>query len=208
MAQYRIEGREEGSNRRVELTVDADSVAAADRVARGRGVTPIRIEIDEDPLGPHAHNRQEAAAPGRAGVVGMDVAEEREIWTGTPSQWSNFPWFVACILLIPIPIAIWKALVVATTRYTLTTQRLRLRRGVFSRVFDEIEVYRIKDSTVRQSLVQRFVGLGTIDLVTSDRTHPTFTLTHVKGFEEVQSMIRTQTEAVRKSRGVREIDME
>ena len=205
--QFRVFGLEEGSGKPVEIIVQASSVGEADRIARGRGCTPRRIEVDEDTMGPGVAAREELAASKGAGF-GVNPAEEKEVWRGNPSQWSNLPVFLLCILIIPIPYATWRVIVTACTSYGLTTQRLKMSRGVFNRVFDEVEIYRIKDSTVRQTLLQRLVGIGTIDLVTSDRTHPTLTMTHIPAFREVQAMIRTQTEASRRARGVREIDMD
>ncbi|MBL0920600.1 MAG: PH domain-containing protein [Phycisphaerales bacterium] len=205
--QFRVFGLEEGSGKPVEIIVQAASVGEADRIARGRGCTPRRIEVDEDTMGPGVAAREELAASHGAGI-GVNPAEEKDVWRGGPSQWSNLPAFLLCILLIPIPYAIWRAIVTACTSYALTTQRLKKSEGVFNRRFDEIEIYRIKDSTVRQTLLQRIVGIGTIDLVTSDRTHPTLTMAHIPAFREVQGMIRTQTEASRRARGVREIDMD
>ena len=62
------------------------------------------------------------------------MTDERIEWTGSPSQWQNFWWFVAALLLIPIPWTIWKWLEVRSTVYTLTDQRLKFTRGVFSKV--------------------------------------------------------------------------
>ena len=41
----------------------------------------------------------------------MASTSERIEWTGTPSQWQNLGWFLSCLLLVPIPWAIWRWLV-------------------------------------------------------------------------------------------------
>ena len=62
------------------------------------------------------------------------MAEEKLIWSGSPSQVINIPVFVLCVLLIwlvvPLFIILWKWLVIRTTRYELTTERLRTRYGM------------------------------------------------------------------------------
>jgi hypothetical protein len=35
------------------------------------------------------------------------VIDEHGVWSGGPSQWQNFWAWVACILVIPIPWALW-----------------------------------------------------------------------------------------------------
>ena len=76
------------------------------------------------------------------------MADERTEWTGTPSQMQNLGWFIACLLLIPIPWAIWRWMVTRNTVYTLTDQRLSIRRGVFNRVTEDLELYRVREFAV------------------------------------------------------------
>ena len=35
------------------------------------------------------------------------TGSEREVWSGTPSQWQNLWAWVACVLIVPIPWALW-----------------------------------------------------------------------------------------------------
>lgn len=63
-------------------------------------------------------------------------------------------------------------LVLKTTSYGFTNQRLEYTRGIFNRRRDQIEIVRIRDITTNRSLVQRLLGLGTIQLDTVDRSHP------------------------------------
>lgn len=133
--------------------------------------------------------------------------EERTVWRGTPSQWGNILWFLACLLLIPIPFALWRWLDTRSTVYTLTDQRLTLRSGVLSRSTDDIELYRIKDTRLEQGVLQRLVGLGTIVLVTSDTSMPTLLLPNIAGAEAVREQIRLHVERRRDAKGVREMDL-
>src|SRR5688572_6675105 len=105
------------------------------------------------------------------------MAEETPILTFTPSLWSRAGVFAICILLcvlvVPIFIAVWVYLTVKYTRYELSSERLRITTGVLSRVTSNLELYRITDLTVSQTFWQRLVGIGNIELVTTDRTTPT-----------------------------------
>jgi len=56
------------------------------------------------------------------------------------------------------------------TRYTLTSERLIITKGILSKSVDEIELFRIKDSKLKQSLLDRIVGLGTISVTSTDAT--------------------------------------
>lgn len=137
------------------------------------------------------------------GVAGAERIE----WSGTPSQWQNLWAFVLCVLLIPIPWAIWRWLVTRTTRYTLTDQRLKSTHGVFNRVTDDLELYRVKDTRFQQSFWQRMVGIGNIVLSTSDATTPEVVLADIRGADAVRETIRRLVEIRRDAKRVRELDL-
>ena len=44
----------------------------------------------------------------RSRYLGPEVPKEELIWKGSPSQVLNFWWWVSCLLVIPIPFALWK----------------------------------------------------------------------------------------------------
>ena len=104
------------------------------------------------------------------------MAEERELWRGTPSQLVNLGWYILWLLLfwlvIPLFILLWQWLVIRNTVYELTSERLKLRSGVLNKHLDEVELYRVRDYKLEQPFFQRLFGLGNIVLQTSDRSHP------------------------------------
>lgn len=137
----------------------------------------------------------------------IKIGPEEQIWVGRPSQWVNIVPFLLCVLIIPIPYAIWRWLEIRCTRYTLTTQRFRYTHGVLNRRHDDLELYRVKDVTVKEPLIQRVVGLGTVRLVTSDATTPEMRIPAIKEPLVVLEAIREQVETLRRARGVREFDV-
>lgn len=135
------------------------------------------------------------------------VSTEAHIWQGSPSQWTNFVPFLLCVLIIPIPWAIYRWLKVKCTNFRLSTQRLRIETGILSRDYDDLEIYRVKDITLTQPFIQRIVGLGTIRLITSDVSHPTVDLAAIADPQVVRDLIRDTVEKMRRERGVRELDI-
>ena len=132
---------------------------------------------------------------------------EQEVWSGAPSQWQNLGWWLSCALILPIPYALWRWLVVRNTRYALTNQRLKSSRGVFNRVTDDLELYRIKDTRFEQSVWQRVVGIGDIELNTSDTTTPLVRLGNIQHAEKVRDTLRGLVEKRRDAKRVRELDL-
>lgn len=135
------------------------------------------------------------------------ISDESILWEGSPSQWQNFGWWLSCILVLPIPIAIWKALITRNFKISLTGQRLRIRSGIFSKHNEYVELYRIKDWTLSEPLLQRIFGSGSVNILSSDRTAPELRLAWIKGALEFVEKLRNAVEAVRDKKRVRELDM-
>jgi uncharacterized Zn finger protein (UPF0148 family) len=75
--------------------------------------------------------------------------------------------------------------------YELTTERLFIEKvGMISTKRDEIELYKIKDVTIKQGLKEKLGGFGDIEIQSSDKTHPTLTLKRIKDPNEIKEAIR------------------
>ncbi|MEO8161402.1 MAG: PH domain-containing protein [Arenimonas sp.] len=136
------------------------------------------------------------------------MSDEQVVWQGNPSQWQNFGWFALCLLLIPIPWAIWKWLETRNTIYTLTDQRLKFTRGVLSKTTEDLELYRVRDTKFQQGVWERMFGLGEIELFTTDETTTTVRLPFIRDAESVREKIRGLVEARRDAKRVRYLDAE
>lgn len=136
------------------------------------------------------------------------MTDERIEWSGHPSQWQNLGWFLLCLLIIPIPFALWKWLETRNTLYTLTDQRLKFTRGVFSKTTEDLELYRVRDTKFEQSLFERMVGLGAIELYSTDETSPMIRLPYIAGADAVREKIRALVESRRDAKRVRYLDTE
>ena len=89
------------------------------------------------------------------------------------------------------------------TRYALSEDRLFLSVGFFRIKDEEILLYRIRDISTSRSLWQRIFGVGTITVVSSDKTAPTLLLKNVKNPLDVKEMLHQQVEKVKIQRRIR-----
>ena len=128
------------------------------------------------------------------------------LWQDRPSPLMHLGLYLSCVLLLPLPLALWRYLQAHTTYYTLTGERLICQQGVLHRTSDEVELYRIKDYTIVSPLLYRWFGLADLVLMTSDQTHPTLVLRGITDAHAVKELIRQQVEILRVQKGVREID--
>lgn len=136
------------------------------------------------------------------------MTEETIVWTRHPSQWQNIGWFLACLLLVPIPFAIWKWLETRNTIYSLSDQRLKFTRGVLTKTTEDLELYRVRDTKFEQGFFERLVGLGSIQLFTTDESSPDIVLPYIADAEAVREKIRGLVEARRDAKRVRFLETE
>ncbi len=82
-----------------------------------------------------------------------------------------------------------------STRYRLTNQRLLVESGLLSRGMLEVDLRTVDDLVYRQGLVDRLLSIGTISVVSSDRTSPRLQLLGVKDPRGTRELIRSQAYA-------------
>ena len=137
---------------------------------------------------------------------------EQVIWEGSSSQIRNLHIYLLCALfcwlIVPIFYAIVKWIQLRSRHYELTTQRVRLRQGVFSKRTDELELYRVKDSTVLEPFWQRIFGLGNIVITTNDATTPSLTIEALPNAREIREKLRVAIEQCRDRKKVRIAELE
>lgn len=112
------------------------------------------------------------------------------------------PWGALVLLVFGgfLLLMVWAQ--VKSSSYRLTTQRLFVRRGWLAKRVDELELYRVKDVRVDQSVIQRLLGYGTITVVADDETTPQMELVRVARPIEIKENIRTHYRAARQREGV------
>ncbi len=163
-----------------------------------------------------AKERFQAAVAERAKNAG-GTPVERSLWKGGYSPKAMYgTWVIATVVTIAAiagvallspggqtiwlitgaVILLWWCFAIATyiyrvlgMHYELTTQRFIHQSGVLVRKTDRIEVIDIDDVSYTQGVVQRMLGVGTIQLAGSDRTHPQLVMYGIDKVPEVASLI-------------------
>lgn len=89
------------------------------------------------------------------------------------------------------------------TRYQLSEDRLFTSVGFLNIKDDEILLYRVRDIDTNRTLWQRLFGVGTVTVLSSDKTMPTLELKNVKDPVFVKELIHKQVEEMKIKRRVR-----
>ena len=178
-----------------------------------------------------------ARPPATAAAVSpttVSAAEEEELWRGHPSQVLNLHVYLfwgiilaitlvlafafadnkywafgifAVVALVALAQSAWAYFHLRMIEYIITTQRVRVISGLFSKEVQEIELFRVKDTAARQAFFQRLFGLGTITILSGDEGHPRLVLDGVPNAIEMRERLRQEVLALRQRFGVREVDV-
>lgn len=89
------------------------------------------------------------------------------------------------------------------TRYSLSDDRLFVSEGFLNIRDDEVLLYRVRDIDTKRTLWQRMFGVGTVTVMSSDKTMPNLVLKNIKDPVFVKELIHRQVEEMKIKRRVR-----
>lgn len=117
----------------------------------------------------------EPAAAAAAIVPPASVSEEQLLWRGRPY------------------------LTVGTV-YELTTQRLRVLRGIVGNNIEEVELVRVRDTRLSQTASERMFDIGDITIYSTDTSTPEKVLWNVREPLKVRELLRKAVQVERDRR--------
>jgi membrane protein YdbS with pleckstrin-like domain len=195
---------------------------------------PLKEVSGYSPTRPAPPVAAAAAVASVPAAAGGPIPAEEELWRGHPSQILNLGIYVfwGAILILTLVIVwffvdaqMWGYIIFGAValialvnsavayfhlhavEYVVTTQRVRVISGLFSKNIQEIELFRVKDTMANQSFFLRLFGLGTITILSGDEGHPRLVLSGVPRAIELRERLRQEVMALRQRFGVREVDV-
>ena len=75
------------------------------------------------------------------------------------------------------------------TKYTITEEQITINSGLFTRVENDCYMYKIQDTVLSVSLLQRVFGIATVICKTSDVTHGQLVLKNIKNAKTIKDFI-------------------
>lgn len=80
------------------------------------------------------------------------------------------------------------------TTYTLSNKKLELKTGLLTTVVNDILLYRVMDTTLTRSLFQKLFRLGSVQIVSSDKTHPNLCVHNIRNARDFKEALDEQVE--------------
>ena len=92
--------------------------------------------------------------------------DELIIWEGRPSHVKDLGYYSLCLLLapliVPLALMLWRYLDTHFHQYGITSERLRVSKGILSKRTKEMELYRVKETSLDQPLFLRLFRLANV----------------------------------------------
>jgi uncharacterized membrane protein YdbT with pleckstrin-like domain len=134
------------------------------------------------------------------------VATEDVLYDGYPAMVPSLGILLLAIITlgIALPFLWFRA---RGRHYRVTTQRVVIEAGVFSKKMEQVDLYRITDYVVERPFGQRLLGTGNVVLEAIDSTTPVVRLDGLRtDVVQLYEKLRAATEAAKQRRGVRVLD--
>ena len=80
------------------------------------------------------------------------------------------------------------------TIYTLTPKKLSGSNGFFTSNEDDILLYRVMDISLTRTLSQKMFGLGTVGVISSDKTMPNLEVKNIKNYKQFKDTLENYVE--------------
>jgi uncharacterized membrane protein YdbT with pleckstrin-like domain len=102
-------------------------------------------------------------------------------------------WVTTAVLVIFIIVLVWGLIRRISTTYTITNRRLTIRTGLLSREMHETRLERVQNVNSRQRLLERMLGVGSVDFDTAGSAEFDFSF---RGVDDPAQIVRTVDKAL------------
>lgn len=102
-------------------------------------------------------------------LLGLGLTESQSLTFGGYRVIAGFGLGLIVTLILVIKIVRLKM-----TRYAVSPDRIEWSRGILDRRVDNIDMFRVIDLKMRRTVLDVIFGIGTIGLITTDKTDPKF----------------------------------
>jgi membrane protein YdbS with pleckstrin-like domain len=135
-----------------------------------------------------------------AAIVALPIFVNRD--APTLPNWSYAVAALFALAILAIPIVKHR-----TNRFRITNYRIDFERGFLWKKVDTLELWHVDDLSFSQGPLDRLFGLGTITVVSDDRTTPRLAIPNLPNARPTFDSVKQRVIAVKRQRGVLKMDM-
>ena len=125
------------------------------------------------------------------------IAESRMIDFAQYRTFSGYGLIGLCFFIL-----LYKMIRLKCMSYEVTANRVEFSRGIFNRRVDNLDMFRVVDLKLRRTMLDCLTGIGTVTLITSDKTDPTFSFEKIHRCRELYDIIKNTSLEADRAAGV------
>jgi uncharacterized membrane protein YdbT with pleckstrin-like domain len=122
-------------------------------------------------------------------VAARQATVEQTLFVGHPKMIYTFSQYIFAVVTLGIALLVYWLRSLSTT-FTITTQRVRVERGILSKVQDNLELFRVDHFDLLKPLGMRMLGQCQVLLHSSDQDMPLVTLYGIPDLERMADQLR------------------
>lgn len=115
-------------------------------------------------------------------------------------------YFVGICVLILLLKMFWNFLVLLNVKFIIDDEQIILKKGIFNKSVDFVEMYRIYDYQKRQNILEFVFGIMNVFLSSRDITHPVIRLYGILNDDELIGKIRERVEKQKQLKHIYELN--
>lgn len=136
-----------------------------------------------------------------------DTPTEQKQWLGLTEKHAvlvrKYRAFTGTAITITVLLILTlKIIKLKMTYYEITPDRIEWSRGLFDKRVDNIDMFRVVDLKMRRSFFDCIVGIGTVGLITTDKTDPEFIFKKIRHPRQLYDIIKEASLDADKKSGV------
>ena len=97
------------------------------------------------------------------------------------------------IVIGALLIFVFKIIILKSTAYEVTPDRIEWERGIFNRRIDNLDMFRVIDLKLHRSITDCIIGIGTVTLYTKDQTDAEFEFYKVRNPRKIFNILKKTT---------------
>ena len=94
------------------------------------------------------------------------------------------------VAILTVLIFACKIILLKSTAYEVTVDRIEWERGLFNRKIDNVDMFRVVDMKLHRSMVDCLIGIGTVTLFTKDETDPEFDFYKIRNPRKIFNVLK------------------
>jgi len=116
---------------------------------------------------------------------------------------SRYSFIAGIVLVVIVALYLLKRIVeLKLISYMVTTDRIEWERGFLTRKIDNIDMFRVVDLQLHRSLLEVMLGIGTVKIITTDKTDPEFNFKYVRRPRALYDLLKRASLDSDRRRGV------